>query len=328
VSDDVGYPAFIKTTIPSIVNNPLVSNEDFIALNDSMQTLKSQTEKCEVYENFKYAVHAKNTCLMAKMYTAVASGTLESVLNPLLSTENDKRILRDLTAQFKSNQIAYNNGAQDSYITMVEKFNAFEANGIVQLASVPSTYNYQIPAYENPKQAVASPSSYKCVSFDMKEQQIISDLQNRKFGTPTDIKRITDTVRGNLCAAKGSKLGGTGNYNGCTGCMGCCQPSNDDVSAADKAAITGVNTLTAAGTLAGPGAQATCPQPKLREYRLNRKPAKFRKIKAPTPAFMECFEDATVDNEPVHSSPLNVRETMRAQKSSKMFGLKENPWIQ
>lgn len=327
-------PEFIKTTIPAIQAFVDSATPDFRALRDTIAGLDKETADCTVYSTYRYPTHVKNRCSMSRMYINAVSGVLDTALTDGVGTPNDKSAVVTLSKSFINNQISYNSVKQDSYANMVEKFNTFDRELGLYLPTVPSIYNYIVPDYVS-KSGLASPRSYKCVSFDKSEQTILGYLRRRILGTAAKVKTIADGVEVNLCKSKGWQTG-KATFKGCTGCLGCCEPTMDELPAA--APITGANTITADGTVAATGTvgvagEAKCPQPKLREYRLNRKPAKFRKVQAPTPAFMECFEDADGSVEEdmmdmVSSKPLNLREAARTQKGAKMYGLTENPWIQ
>jgi hypothetical protein len=322
----VEAPPFIKNTIAAIKANPLGSDADFNTLKDSVKELSDL--KCDSYESYIHPTHVKNTCLMAKMYYNAVNGILDTALTPVLGGPADKEEVRNITQYFLANQISYNMTTQDSYATMVKKFNAFEKNGIETLREVPSDYTYLEPENKKAVTTITSPRSYKCVSFNAEEQGLLTALKQRILGTPARVREIANSIEGRLCESKGFQSGKK-SLKGCMGCMGCCEPTMDELPSKDTAAITGTGTVTADGTVAGAvvgggaDAQAKCPQPKLREYRLNRKPAKFRKVQAPTPAFMECFEDAAEDEdfEGSFGAPLGLRESVREQKAAKMFEL-------
>ncbi len=322
---NVEAPPFIKNTIAAIRANPLQSDAEFTTLKESIKELSSLN--CNSYEGYAHPTHVKNTCLMAKMYYNAINGILDTALTPKLGTPADKDEVKNITTYFIANQISYDAITQDSYATMVKKFNAFEKNGVETMRSVPSDYTYLEPEYKQVATTITAPRSYKCVSFNAEEQGILTGLKRRILGTPIQVRELANSIEGKICESKGFQSGKK-SLKGCVGCMGCCEPTMNELPSKDTGAITGAGTVMADGTVAGAAvvgeadAQSKCPQPKLREYRLNRKPAKFRKVQAPTPAFMECFEDATEEDvEGSFGAPLGLRESVREQKAAKMFEL-------
>jgi hypothetical protein len=328
-------PDFIKYDIPAIqaiVNSIQPNLND---LKNAIIKLDTDISGCSSFGAYRYATHVKNQCKLSRMYINAVSGVLDTATTAGVGTPSDTEAVIAVSRAYLNNKMTYNPVKQDTYGEMVKKFNIFE-NAITEyLTTVPDTYDFIVPDYDTTKTGLTSPRSYKCVTFNGEEQSILTKLRQRIIGTAVRVKKVSDEVEVNICKSKGWQTG-KATFKGCTGCLGCCEPTMDELSVAGP--ITGTNTITANGTVAGPaevgtgvGTEAKCPQPKLREYRLNRRPPKFRKVQAPTLAFMECFEDGDAsDGEElfVANKPLNLREAARAQKGAKMYGLAENPWIQ
>jgi hypothetical protein len=300
--------------IDAICNNRLEKDEDWNTLKGNIDKLN--TTGCDAYSDYKQSVYIKNMCAMASMFKNAITSLLLTALAPGVGTRADQDAVLTIKTAFCDNRLSFTDYNGDTYADIITKFNNLDKFIIKTLTVIPTEYKYIVPDMP-PYSTITGVKSYKCNTYNGIETGILSYLRARTYGTPSTIQEIADTVAVNLCKSKGWESG-TGNYKGCSGCAGCCEPTQDALSPA--APITGVNTVTGAGNVntnvADAATTAKCPQPKLREYRLNRKPAVFRKTKAPTNAFLECFEDADVSR---GERPINLRESQRMQKGEKLY---------
>ncbi len=323
-------PDFLTTTVPAICsanNKGDVKGLNRIVNTTDPSALKLGALMCDQYSSYKNASYVKNACALANMYGSGIAGLLDTAATDDVGTEKDKEAVTSITTAFCGNQLTFTDNAKDSYWEIVKKFTSFETALKTWAPAIPTTYKYIVPEIPERPVVQMTVNSYKCNTFNVDEQNVLRALRGRTLDTPDGVKFTADAVEVNLCKAKGFESG-KGNFKGCGGCagLGCCEPSADPLPA--SAPLTEEGTITGAGIPAGTAGTtgtagiagtAKCPQPVVREYRLNRKPAKFRKVQAPSPDFLECFEGEG-EGEP-QDQQLGLREVLRAQKASKLFEL-------
>lgn len=321
-------PLFLTKTIPDICANKDRPDElNRIVNNTDPTALRPGALVCAEYSSYKNASYVKNACALANMYGSGISGLVDTAATPDVGTDKDKEAVGIITASFCGNQLTFTDNVKDSYWEIVKKFTSFESVLKTWAPAIPTTYKYVVPEIPERPVVQATVNSHKCNTFNVNEQDVLRALRGRTLDTPDGVKSVADMIEVNLCKAKGFESG-RGNFKGCVGCagLGCCEPSADKLPVGspvgNPVGSPEGNPVGTTGTLGVTGASGTakCPQPVVREYRLNRKPVKFRKVTAPTPDLLECFEDG------VQEQQLGVREVLRAQKASKMFGLAQPAW--
>jgi hypothetical protein len=327
----------LSEPIKTLCTDPALLTRETIS--DNVQGLNNYALDCATnYGRFSQGGYLVNTCLLSQMY-------VKSVLPLLNDTATDADATKNLTTG-KNLTAAFCNALpdfeNDLYDGIVKKFNAYESAMNTYLTTVSLDYKYNIPYLLSPSDyrasaalefntkypSVKTPKSYTCATFNGDEQGLIKTLKNRIFGTPTDIDTIATTVTANVCSAKGWGNGAeASSYKGCgTSCLGCCRPSTEEPPASATAPVTGVNAVKADGTVAATGTtvDAKCPQPVLREYTLKRKPAVFKKVRSPTDALFECFEDGASEEVESGQRHLDMREAARVAKADKRATLRQH----
>lgn len=312
---NMNLPPFFAN-IDDICKNTLSDDNALRQLEASLGKLETNISNCSAdYSTYRQGAYIKNMCYMSSMFNNAIKPLLSTALTDKVGTDADKNVVRAITGAFCGNGLNFTNTSGDGYADIVNKFNSVDNAIVKSLEVIPSEYTYIIPEMP-PYTTMTGIKSYKCNTYNGIEAGILSYLRKRTSGTPSSIQEIAEKVAVNLCKSKGWESG-TGTYKGCSGCAGCCEPTTDALPPSGP--ITGANAVTGAGTVATTAdsvGAAKCPPPKLREYRLNRKPAVFRKTKAPTNPFLECFDDMETIMGGRH---MDMRESQRTQKGTKMY---------
>jgi hypothetical protein len=120
--------------------------------------------------------------------------------------------------------------------------------------------------------AALQPKSFKCALFTATELDSLERLKNRpnRAGAGTSGQQLYGKAQANICSSKGYYYNdGTFESKGCTDCIGCCVPSNEDLN--------------------GSGSAVVCPRPKVRPFQIPPRRIRLRIVPPNLKKDLECY---------------------------------------